>query len=161
MTRHSAYLALGLLLFVVLACNFSKNGNTSNHNPAKSESASESKSESDAKVVGTFTNRRNIVNKYILVEKAISEDKLIELAKKLHEDEPQANLWFVDDDSRSDEMVQWVKAYEKGEATLSDSIYDWMGDHVVANVQQYFGQGGTKYWALSKGMMGDQITKFE
>jgi hypothetical protein len=157
MTRHSAYLALGLLLFVLLACNFSKNGNTSNQNAAKSESASES----DAKVVGTFTNRRNIVNKYILVEKGISDDKLIEMAKKLHLAEPAVNFWFLDDDSKAEELVQWVGAYEKGEATLSDPIYDWMGDHIVANVQQYFGTGGTKYWALAKGMMGEQIEKLE
>jgi hypothetical protein len=154
MTRHSAYLAFGLLLFVLLACNFSKKENSNNNNAAP-------KSESDAKVLGTFTNRRNVVNKYILVEKGISDEKLTEVAKKLHEDEPEANFWFVDDDSKADEMIKWVKDYENGEATPSDPVYDWMGDHIVGNVQQYFGQGGTKYWALAKGMMGDQITKLD
>jgi hypothetical protein len=153
MKLHSACLASGLLLLVLLGCNLSQNGNKNDNTVAKSDP--------DVKVLGTFTNRRKVVNKYILVEKGISNDKLVELAKKLHRAEPEANLWFVDDDSKSDEMIEWVKAYEKGEATASDPMFDWMGDHIVANVQQYFGQGGTKYWALAKGMMGDQIAKIE
>jgi len=153
MTLNSACLASGLLLLVLLACNVSKNGNTNDHNVPKSES--------EAKVLGSFTNRRNVVNKYILVEKGISNDKLVELAKKLHSAEPTANFWFLDDDSKSEEMIQWVKAYEKGDAAATDPIYDWMGEHVIANVQQYFSQGGTKYWALAKGMLGDQIAKLE
>ena len=153
MRVHSAWLTFGLLLLVVLGCNLSQNGNKSNSNVAKSDP--------DVTVLGTFTNRRNIVNKYILVEKGISNDKLIEIAKKLHRAEPEANFWFVDDDSKSKEMIEWIKAYEKGEATASDPMFDWTGDHIVANVQQYFGTGGTKYWALAKGMMGEQREKLE
>ena len=152
MTLHSACLLLDSYC-CLLACNVSKNVNTNDKNATKSDP--------DVRVLGTFTNRRNVVNNYILVEKGISNDKLVELAKKLHRAEPEANFWFVDDDSKSEEMIQWVKAYEKGEAAATDQIFDWMGDHIVANLQQYFGQGGTKYWALAKGMLGDQIAKIE
>src|SRR5262245_41392952 len=120
MKLHSAWLASGLLLLVLLGCNLSESRNKNNSNTAKSDP--------DVKVLGTFTNRRNVVNKYILVEKGISNDKLIELAKKLHRAEPEANFWFVDDDSKSDEMIEWVKAYEKGEATVSDPMFDWLGE---------------------------------
>lgn len=162
MKHHSAYLALGFLVLTLIACNFSTNSNTNtSESTANTNDKGAAKSDPDVKVLGTFTNRRNVVNKYILVEKGISDDKLVELAKKLHTAEPSANFWFVDDDSRSEEMMTWVKAYEKGESTASDPIFDWMGDHIVANVQQYFGQGGTKYWAVAKGMMGDQIAKLE
>ena len=124
MTLNSACLASGLLLLVLLACNVSKNVNTNNKNVTKSDP--------DVRVLGTFTNRRNVVNNYILVEKGISNDKLVELAKKLHRAEPEANFWFVDDDFKSEEMIQWVKAYEKGDAAATDPIFDWMGDHIVA-----------------------------
>jgi hypothetical protein len=153
MKLHPAWLALGLLLVALLACKLGQNANTGEHNVTKVDP--------DVKVLGTFTNRRKIVNKYVLVEKGTSNDKLVELAKRLHRAEPEANFWFVDDDSKSDEMIEWLKAYEKGEATASDPMFDWMGDHIVANVQQYFGEGGTKYWAVAKGMMGDQIAKLE
>ena len=161
MASHSPWLASGLLLLALLACNVSKNDNTVNKPVDKPIDKNLTKSDPDVKVLGTFTNRRNVVNNYILVEKGIDNDKLVELAKKLHDAEPAANFWFVDDDSKSEEMIQWVKAYEKGDAAATDPIFDWMGDHVVANLQQYFGQGGTKYWALAKGMLGDQIAKIE
>src|SRR5258708_8508099 len=38
MKRHSGWLAAGLLLFVVLACNLSKNGNNSNNSNSNSNS---------------------------------------------------------------------------------------------------------------------------
>jgi hypothetical protein len=154
MKLHSGCVAAGLLLFAVLACSLDKSGNTSNSNV-------NSPPGSDVKVLGTHTNRFKIVNKYVLVPKDLSTEKLTETATNLHRAEPEVNFWFVDDESKSAEMLQWVKAYEKGEATASDPIVDWMADHVVGNLQQYFGEGGTKYWALSKGMMGDRITKIE
>jgi len=40
MKRHSGWLAAGLLLFVVLACNLSKNGNSNNSNNSNSNSNS-------------------------------------------------------------------------------------------------------------------------
>jgi len=154
MKLHSAWLASAMLFAALLACNMAKNGNSNDQTAA-------SKSNPDVKVIGTFTNRRHVVNKYILVEKGVSNDKLIELATRLHHAEPKANFWFMDDDSRSAEMLKWVQAYEKGEATLSDPISDWISDHTVANVQEYFGEGGTRYWAVAKGMMGDRIAKIE
>ncbi len=40
MKRHSGWLAAGLLLFVVVACNLSKNGNNNNSNNSNSNSTS-------------------------------------------------------------------------------------------------------------------------
>lgn len=154
MKLHSGWLAGALLLFAVLACSMNQNSNTNSPNV-------NSRADSDVKVLGTHTNRFKIVNKYVLVPKDLSTEKLIETARTLHRAEPEVNFWFVDDDSKSEEMLQWVKAYEKGEASASDPMLDWMGDHIVANLQQYFGEGGTKYWALAKGMLGDRITKIE
>ena len=154
MNFHGKLIGAGLLLFVVLACNLSANNNQKLANTG-GDSAKD-----DPKVLGEFTNRLKMVNKYVLVQKGLTEAQLVDLAKDLHRKEPAVTFWFLDDDSKSDEMMKWVKAYAAGEADASDPITNWMSDHIVANLQQYFGEGG-RYWALSKGMMGDQIAKIE
>jgi len=142
----------GILLFVVLACNLSA-GNK--QNPTNTDGDT-----TNPKVLGTFTNRFKMVNKYVLVRKGLTDAQLIELAKDMHRKELAVTFWFLDDDSKSAEMMKWVKAYEAGESDASDPITNWMSDHIVANLQQYFREGG-RYWALSKGMMGDKIAEIE
>jgi cytoskeletal protein RodZ len=61
MKRHSGWLAAGLLLFVVLACNLSKNGNNNNSNHSNSNSNSNKNS-------NTSTNTRP-ANAEIYIEK--------------------------------------------------------------------------------------------
>lgn len=153
MNFHGKLIGAGILLFVVLACNLS-----ANNNQKPTNTGGDTK---DPKVLGEFTNRLKMVNKYVLVQKGLTDAQLIELAKDLHRKEPAVTFWFLDDDSKSDEMMTWVKAYAAGEAEISDPITNWMSEHIVANLQQYFGEGGSRYWALSKGMMGDQIAKIE
>lgn len=152
MKFHGKLIGAGLLLFVVLACNLSANNNQKPTNTGSDTT--------EPKVLGTFTNRRNMVNKYVLVKKGLTDAQLIELAKDLHRKEPAVTFWFLDDDSKSEEMMKWVKAYEAGESDASDPITDWMSEHIVANLQQYFREGG-RYWTLSKGMMGDKIADIE
>ena len=142
----------GILLFVVLACNLSANNNQKPTNPSSDTP--------DPKVLGEFTNRLKMVNKYVLVQKGLTDAQLIELAKTLHRKEPAVTFWFLDDDSKSAEMMTWVHAYAEGEADTTDPITNWMSEHIVANLQQYFREGG-RYWALSKGMMGDKIAEIE
>jgi hypothetical protein len=50
MKRHSGWLAVGLLLFVVLACNLSKNGNNNNSNNSNSNSNSNNKNSNTATI---------------------------------------------------------------------------------------------------------------
>ena len=152
MNFNGKLIGAGILLFVVLACNLSTNNNQKPANTGGNTT--------EPRVLGEFTNRFKMVNKYVLVQKGLTDAQLIELAKDLHRKEPAVTFWFVDDDSKSDEMMTWVKAYAAGEADASDPIANWMSEHIVANLQQYFGEGG-RYWALSKGMMGDQIAKIE
>ena len=152
MKFYGGLIGAGILLFVVLACNLSANNNQKPTNTGGDTT--------DPKVLGEFTNRLKMVNKYVLVQKGLTDAQLIELAKDLHRKEPAVTFWFLDDDSKSEEMMTWVKAYAAGEAEVSDPITNWMSEHIVANLQQYFREGG-RYWALSKGMMGDQIAKIE
>ena len=152
MKSHGKLIGAGILLFVVLACNLSANDNQKPANTGGNTT--------EPKVLGEFTNRYKMVHKYVLVGKGLTDAQLIELAKDNRRKEPAVTFWFLDDDSKSDEMMTWVKAYAAGEADASDPITNWMSDHIVANLQQYFREGG-RYWALSKGMMGDQIAKIE
>lgn len=152
MKFHGEMIGAAILMFVVLACNLSSNNN---QKPTNTDGDT-----TDPKVLGTFTNRFKMVNKYLLVRKGLTDAQLIELAKDVHRKEPAVTFWFLDDDSKSDEMMKWVKAYEAGESDASDPITNWMSEHIVANLQQYFREGG-RYWALSKGMMGDKIADIE
>ncbi len=152
MKSHGKLIGAGIVLFVVLACNLSANNNQKPTNTGGNTT--------EPKVLGEFTNRRKMVNKYVLVGKGLTDAQLIEMAKDLHRKEPAVLFWFLDDDSKFDEMMKWVTAYEAGEADASDPITNWMSEHIVANLQQYFREGG-RYWALSKGMMGDKIADIE
>lgn len=152
MNFHGKLVGSGILLFAVLACNLSANNNQKPANTGGDTAG--------PKVLGEFTNRLKMVNKYVLVQKGLSDAQLIELAKDLHRKEPAVTFWFLDDDSKSEEMMAWVNAYATGEADAGDPITNWMSDHIVANLQQYFREGG-RYWAVSKGMMGDKIAEIE
>jgi hypothetical protein len=59
MKRHSGWLAAGLLVFAVLACNMSKNGNNNNSNNSNSNSNSNNKNSN------TATNRAANADVYI------------------------------------------------------------------------------------------------
>ena len=152
MNSHGKLIGAGILLFVVLACNLSANNDQKPANTGGDTTA--------PKVLGEFTDRRKMVNKYVLVQKGLTDAQLIELAKNMHRKEPAVTFWFLDDDSKSAEIMAWVNAYATGEADAEDPITNWMSDHIVANLQQYFREGG-RYWALSKGMMGDKIAEIE
>ncbi len=66
MKRHSGWLAAGLLLFVVLACNLSKNGNNSNNSNSNANSNKNS---------NTSTNTRS-ANAEVYIEKIrMAKDK--------------------------------------------------------------------------------------
>ncbi|MFY9622394.1 MAG: hypothetical protein WAQ99_21435 [Pyrinomonadaceae bacterium] len=152
MNFYGKLISAGILLFVVLACNLSANNNQKPTNTSGVKT--------EPKVLGEFTNRLKMVNKYVLVQKGLTDAQLIELAKDMHRKEPAVTFWFLDDDSKSAEMMTWVHAYAEGEADTTDPITNWMSEHIVANLQQYFREGG-RYWALSKGMMGDKIAEIE
>ncbi|MFL6276202.1 MAG: hypothetical protein ACJ74G_13520 [Blastocatellia bacterium] len=112
------------------------------------------------RVLGTFTNRFKMVNKYILVAKGLSEAELVKMASSLHQAEPEVNFWLLDNASKSEQMLKWVKAYEAGKATAFDPVFEWIGDHTVANLQQW-GLGSGKHWVLSKGIGMDKIADIE
>ena len=73
MNFHGKLIGAGILLFVVLACNLSANNNQKPTNTGGDTT--------EPKVLGEFTNRLKMVNKYVLVQKGLTDAQLIELAK--------------------------------------------------------------------------------
>ncbi len=120
-----------------------------------------SKNKPQVKVLGTFTNRFKMVNKYVLVAKQLSDKELIEIATKLHRAEPKTTFFFLDEASKSTQMLKWVNDYSANKAEMTDPIFKWMTEHIVANLQEMTGGRRGKYWSLSKGMWGDEIAEIK
>jgi len=117
--------------------------------------------EPQVKVLGTYTNRYKMVNKYVLVAKGLTEDELIELASNLHRNERDVSFWFLDDGSKSSQMLGWIKAYGEGKADATEPIFDWIADHTVANLQPWVDGKRGKFWVLSKGIGMVKIAEIE
>ena len=62
MKSHGKLIGVGILLLVVVACNLSANNNQKPTNTGGDKT--------EPKVLGTFTNRLKMVNKYVLVDTA-------------------------------------------------------------------------------------------
>lgn len=120
-----------------------------------------SKNKLQVKVLGAFTNRFKMVNKYVLVAKQLSDAELVKIATKLHRAEPKTTFFFLDDAGKSAQMLKWIKDYAADKAAMTDPIFKWMTEHIVANLQEMTGGGRGKYWALSKGMWGDEIAEIK
>ena len=119
------------------------------------------KGKSQVRILGTLTNRFKMVNKYVLVAKRLSDKELVKIATKLHRAEPKTTFFFLDDAGKSAQMLKWIKDYAADKAAMTDPIFKWMTEHIVANLQEMTGGGRGKYWALSKGMWGDEIAEIK
>ncbi len=111
------------------------------------------------KVLGTFTNRYKIANKYILVAPKLSDDELIKLAKKLHHKEPDVTFWFLDDDSQFSQLLKSLKEIEAGNTGSFPQA--WAKQHIIANLQPWYASGRGTYWVLCKGDGIDKIVEIE
>ncbi len=107
------------------------------------------------KVLGSLTNRLQIVNKYVLIKKGLSEAELIKLAKDLHRLEPKTNFWMLDDDAKAEQLLKALEDYAAGRPDVIP--WDWLNEHMVANVQEYLGPGTTRSWGLARGLGSDKI----
>lgn len=107
------------------------------------------------KVLGSLTNRRQIVNKYVLIKKGLSEAELIKLAKDLHRLEPKTNFWMLDDDAKAEQLLKALEDYAAGRPDVIPR--DWLNEHMVSNVQEYLGPGTTRSWGLARGLGSDKI----
>lgn len=73
---------------------------------------------------------------YYKIPANLSREDLITLAKKLHENEPDANLVLIDDDSKVRDYIQFAQIVNPGYNDV-EMPKDWADKHIVANVQRH------------------------
>lgn len=72
---------------------------------------------------------------YYKIPADLNREELIAMAQKLHEEEPNAQLILVDDESQVQDYIAYAKAVSSGnyEAKLPK---EWADKHIVANLQK-------------------------
>lgn len=101
------------------------------------------------RTLGTFTNRRQFRQLYLLVPKGLSEAQLAALAQSVHSKEKDAHLWLLDDDSEFAKALEALPRIEKGEPHTFPS--EWFDKHVVARTTLVIFPGGGREWILLRG----------
>jgi hypothetical protein len=119
----------------------------------------QAKEKTAVKILGSFTNRFGMVNKYVLIKRGLKEAELIRLARSLHRKEPKTTFWFLDDDSKADQLLTSLKDIEAGNSDTFPA--EWFNEHIVANLQEWFGSGRGRYWVLSKKGGMDKIAEID
>jgi alanyl-tRNA synthetase len=136
--RVSAAALVCLVLFACDAGTKKKRPSSDDDDDArktKTSKTSKASSEKSAKL-DEYTIK-GIQFVYFKVPAGLSREQLIETAQKLHEQEPKAQLVLVDDDSKLEEYVTYVKAIS-GQGELNEPMpQEWADKHIVANVQLY------------------------
>jgi hypothetical protein len=142
--RHRYRLLVISAVLALSACSFS----------ARADSG-----KSDAKVLGEYTNRRQVLLKYVLIAKNLPQDKLIALARKLHKAEPKTYFWFLDDATEFPRLLSSLKEIEEGNSENFPS--EWAREHIIANLQEWIASGRGRYWVVCKGDGIDKIAEIE
>ncbi|HEU4388717.1 MAG TPA: hypothetical protein VFV34_13025 [Blastocatellia bacterium] len=109
------------------------------------------------KLLGEYTNRRQVLLKYVLIEKNLSQKELTALAARLHRAEPKTYFWFLDDDTMFPKMLGSLKEIEEGNSENYPT--EWARDHIIASLQEWMATGRGRYWVLCKGDGIDKIAE--
>lgn len=126
--KNKLTLFLGLILLTTFnfACNVSE---------AKTEKPTGAKSQFATKRIDSYS-RLGIEFVYYKIPTGLSREELIEVAQKLHQAEPKAQLILVDDDSRVNEYIEFAKLINLGHNDAK-MPKEWADKHIIANVQRY------------------------
>ena len=175
-TKFTFAISITLLCAMLLACNF-KFGDTSENSEINREetsakrnkdrqksnlndddkSSSERQSADLPKKLDSYNYQRFDYSVYLIPENP-SESELIEIAQKLHDEEPKAFLVLVDDDSKAEQYVTYHEQADKGKPDVEFPL-DWANEHVVASVIMFL--EGEKKWYLTKGYGYEKIAELE
>jgi hypothetical protein len=79
---------------------------------------------------------------YYKIPQNLSREELISAAQKLHENEPDANLILVDDDSKLNEFIKFAKVINPG-YNDPEMPKEWADKHLVATVRKSYWSGKT------------------
>jgi hypothetical protein len=84
---------------------------------------------------------------YYLVPKNLNNEELIKTAQEVRNQEQDAQLILVDDDSGLAEYVNYAKEISKGNHADAKMPKEWANEHIVGNVQKYL----SGKWMLCEG----------
>jgi len=74
---------------------------------------------------------------YFKIPAGLKKEELIELAQKLHDQEPDTQLVLVDDDSELADYIKYAKAISGIGEIEKPMPMEWADKHIIANVQKY------------------------
>ena len=135
----SASIALTLLLSFGLACSNlsdnstsnSKNANTSKPSPESTKQSGSASSKLDSYTI------KGVKFAYFKIPSGLKKEELINVAQKLHEQEPDTQLVLVDDDSELADYIKYAKAISGIGEIEKPMPMEWADKHIIANVQKY------------------------
>ena len=155
----SAAIVLPILLGFGLACSNLGDNSTSNSKPSNTAKASpEATKQSDSKnaKLDSYTIK-GIKFAYFKIPAGLKESELIEVAQKLHEQEPDTQLILVDDDSELKDYISYAKAIS-GQGEIDKPMpAEWADKHIIANVQKYM----SGKFVLCKGNGSSEIAELK
>lgn len=136
---------LALLLGIGLACGSGKNG----------ENGTTTETKNKPKKLESYSFK-GLKFSYYLIEKDLSREGLMAVVKEIHEDEPDAQLILVDDESGVSDYVNYVKGISTGKTDV-ELPKEWADKHIVANLQKFL----SGKWMLYKGYGYEEIGKLQ
>lgn len=98
--------------------------------------------------IGEFTSRQGLLRQYFLVSPKLTDQQIVTIATRLHDDHPEAWLWLMDDDAQMPQLLKALPATERGDLSTYPSL--WVDQHTVAHSVITVG-GGPRQWVLFAG----------
>lgn len=145
-------LALMIVLWTGLACGLDADESSSSGN----DKGTQTENASLPKKLDSY-ELKGIKFAYYLIPAGLETDELVKTAKEIHESENDTQLILVDDDSKIDEYIKYVKAIS-GIGELEDPMpQEWADKHIVANVQKHM----NGRWVLYKSYGFEEIAELE
>lgn len=132
-------IALPLIILVGIGCsNFdiSTNSNQNSSGANKTEDSKKTVAASAPAKLDSYSIK-GIKFAYYKIPSGLKKEDLVAMAQKIHDQEDDTQLIFVDDDSKVAEYIKYAKAIS-GIGELEDPMpMEWADAHIVANVQKY------------------------
>lgn len=101
-----------------------------------------------AEPLGSFVTAAGTEQQYFLVPTTLGGEEFVELAEAVHETNPEADQWFLDDSSQMPALLAALPEAEKGNRDGFPT--EWVDKHTVGHsmVQNV---DGSRTWVLFKG----------
>ncbi len=103
----------------------------------------------DGKVLGRFKDRLGFERIYVQLTPGLRDAQFIAIARAWHIREPKGWFWFLDDDEKSDEMLNTLPEVQQGNAANYPA--EWVAAHSLGHIQMELLPGGGKRWTLMRG----------